>query len=95
MAFLFPILICSAFDSAEDFARHDVLAGADALDAERVRVDCGTHDPFAPAARRLVERLGPGATGSFSRGYHDARYWRSVAPAQVRFIAEVLSLPRQ
>jgi pimeloyl-ACP methyl ester carboxylesterase len=84
-----------AFDDAEDFARNDVLARATELDPTRVRVDCGTHDPFEPAARRLVEHLGPKVTSSFTRGYHDAPYWRSVAPAQVRFLAKGFSLPLQ
>jgi enterochelin esterase-like enzyme len=34
-----------AFDSAEDFARYDVLHRARALARTPVRVDCGDHDP--------------------------------------------------
>jgi S-formylglutathione hydrolase FrmB len=35
-----------AFDSAEDFAAHDVITGAGTLAITPVRVDCGTADPF-------------------------------------------------
>ncbi|MCU1488144.1 MAG: esterase [Actinomycetia bacterium] len=76
-----------AFDDAAQFTRDDVFTGAGELDPSKVRIDCGRQDPFAAADRRFVERLGPKATSSFPRGYHDARFWRSVAGAQIRFIA--------
>lgn len=80
-----------AFDSARDYAANDVFAGASALDPAKVRIDCGTHDPFEASARRFAERLGPRATATFRSGYHDAAFWRSVAPAQVRFVSRALS----
>jgi S-formylglutathione hydrolase FrmB len=80
-----------AFDDARDFARNDVFAGATKLDPSRVRVDCGRSDPFAPMDRRLVERLGPRVTAAFPPGWHDTAFWRSAAPAQVRFAARVLA----
>jgi len=79
-----------AFDDAEDFAAHDVIAMSDRLDAAHTRIDCGDHDPFLPGNRALVARLGSTVTWSFPTGWHDARFWRSVAPRQVAFIAERL-----
>jgi hypothetical protein len=54
-----------AFDSAEDFAQHGVIAHADRLRGLGVRIDCGRHDPFYPlrhpprpgASRRRARRL--------------------------------------
>jgi len=79
-----------AFDDAEDFAAHDVIAMSDRLDVASTRVDCGDHDWFLEGNRALVARLGPKLASSFPPGYHDAPFWRSVAPRQVAFIAERL-----
>ncbi|MCU1373558.1 MAG: esterase, partial [Actinomycetia bacterium] len=101
---LFPVVVASspalypsfaaaapgAFDDAAQFGRDDVRAHVDRLDPSKVRVDCGRQDPFAPADRAFVGLLGPKATATFPRGYHDARFWRSVAPDQVRFVADRL-----
>ena len=76
-----------AFDGAADFDANNVWTDLNRLDASRVRIDCGTHDPFLSADRELARRLGSEVTASFTDGYHDARFWRSVAPAQVRFLA--------
>jgi pimeloyl-ACP methyl ester carboxylesterase len=79
-----------AFDSAADFYRFDVFRGEKQLDGLTVRVDCGTGDPFYQADRRFVAGLAPGHQGSFGTGFHEAGYWRSVAPAQVTTIAQAL-----
>jgi S-formylglutathione hydrolase FrmB len=79
-----------AFDSPADFYRFDVFTGEQHLADLRVRVDCGTSDHFYPAARRFVAGLPPGHQGSFGPGFHEASYWRSVAPAQVTTIAQAL-----
>jgi len=79
-----------AFDSAADFYRFDVFRGEQQLDGLTVRVDCGTSDPFYQAVRRFVAGLPPGHQGSFGPGFHEAGYWRSVAPAQVTTIARAL-----
>jgi len=81
-----------AFDSAEDFEAHNVFTAIDNLRSLRVRVDCGTDDGFVHAAKQFAEQLPVTNEGSFSRGYHDARYSRSVAPAQIATIGEALSL---
>jgi pimeloyl-ACP methyl ester carboxylesterase len=75
-----------AFDGASDFDANSVWSGLSRVDASRVRIDCGTHDPFLNADRELARRLGGRVTASFTDGYHDARFWRSVAPEQVHFL---------
>jgi enterochelin esterase-like enzyme len=80
-----------AFDNASDFARYDVHAKRDALSSLVLRVDCGTGDPFIDGARRFVKDLSNPALGSFSAGFHDASYWRSVAPAEIETIADALA----
>ena len=78
-----------AFDSAADYHRYDVFARTDALSGLVTRVDCGTSDPFYAAAKKLVARLRT-QQSSFLPGFHDAAYWRSVAPAQVATVNAAL-----
>jgi enterochelin esterase-like enzyme len=75
-----------AFDDAADFERNDILDRLDRLRDTRVRIDCGADDPFAAIVRRLHTDL-PQAAGGITPGFHDPSYWRSVLPAQLRFIA--------
>jgi pimeloyl-ACP methyl ester carboxylesterase len=79
-----------AFDDAKQFARDDVFARAGELDGSKVRIDCGEQDPFLAADEAFAARLGDDVTTNFTRGYHDAAFWRSVAGAQVRFVASKL-----
>jgi len=79
-----------AFDSSDDYRRHDVFSGVGRLAGLRVRVDCGRSDPFAGAVQRFVKLLPPGWVGSFGPGHHGAAYWRGVAPAQSRTLADAL-----
>jgi pimeloyl-ACP methyl ester carboxylesterase len=79
-----------AFDDAADFAEHDVFAGRARLDRSRTRIDCGDRDPFVTTTRSLVASLTPGISSSFPNGYHDAPFWRSVAPRQIAFVAKRL-----
>jgi enterochelin esterase-like enzyme len=76
-----------AFDSADDYAAHDVFANTDALSSLRVRVDCGTDDGFIDAARAFATKLPHPNLGNFGPGLHDGPYWRSIAPAQIATIA--------
>ncbi|MGO4257347.1 alpha/beta hydrolase [Marmoricola sp. RAF53] len=78
-----------AFDSAADFDAHDVFGHPEWLRGVPVRLDCGRADPFYSATRDFAARLDPAAQ-SFRPGAHDADYWREVAPAQLRFVAERL-----
>jgi pimeloyl-ACP methyl ester carboxylesterase len=79
-----------AFDDAADYERYDVFAMVDELTGLEVRVDCGTDDGFEAAAREFAALLPKPNLGRFSDGYHDAAYWRSVAPAQLTTIAASL-----
>ena len=79
-----------AFDNAEDYRRNDVFSHVDALASMTVRIDCGTSDPFIGAARAFAAKLPEPNPGGFSAGFHDAPYWRSVAPAQIATIGSAL-----
>lgn len=78
-----------AFDSAEDFAAHDVLADLTRLPA-RVRIDCGIDDPFASTSSAMLRRI-PNAQGKLSPGAHTMRFWRSVLPDQLAFLGASLA----
>jgi S-formylglutathione hydrolase FrmB len=79
-----------AFDGASDYQRNDVFAAIDRLAPMVARVDCGTEDPFYDAAHTFASKLPHPNPGSFGAGFHDAAYWRSVAPAQVATIGTAL-----
>jgi pimeloyl-ACP methyl ester carboxylesterase len=83
-------VMAGAFDDEAQFEREDVFAGSDKLDPSKVRIDCGRQDPFLHADEAFAERLGPDVTATFTRGYHDAAFWRSMCGAQVRFLASKL-----
>ena len=55
-----------------------------------VRVDCGTHDPFLHADRAFAAQLPARPAGTFTAGFHDFAYWRSIAPAQIDTITAAL-----
>ncbi|HEX4466577.1 MAG TPA: alpha/beta hydrolase-fold protein [Solirubrobacteraceae bacterium] len=92
-----------AFDNAEDFARHDLIARADGNpDAypgpggkpSALWLDVGTLDPFRRADTRLVEELrADGRTVSFHvwAGGHESSYWHRHFAAYVRFYADALA----
>ncbi|MFC4150160.1 alpha/beta hydrolase [Micromonospora mangrovi] len=80
-----------AFDSADEWARYDLTARARELAGRPVRIAIGAADPFAPAVRRLRERLPDPAMVEIGTGCHDTDYWVSVAPAQVRAISAALA----
>ena len=79
-----------AFDSAEDFASHDVLASLQSLPAA-VRIDCGLQDPFASTSAVMLARI-PGVHGAMVEGAHTMRFWRSVLPAQLAFLGRALAV---
>jgi len=51
-----------------------------------VQIYVGASDSFAPAIRTLRGRLGNPDVVHIAKGCHDASYWRSQAPAQLRLI---------
>jgi S-formylglutathione hydrolase FrmB len=86
-----------AFDDAEDFAAHDVIAGARraprAFTAQPVRVDAGDADPFLPGDRALIAALRAGGatlTLHTAPGGHDGDYWRSQWGTYLAFYAKAL-----
>ncbi|MCW2751057.1 MAG: hypothetical protein JWR83_2167, partial [Aeromicrobium sp.] len=80
-----------AFDDASDFAAYDVAGGISQLSSLTVRIDCGTDDGFVGQARRVASMLPSANAGRFSPGFHDASYWRSIAPQQIETLAAALA----
>jgi enterochelin esterase-like enzyme len=80
------------FDSAADFAAHDVIGHAQRLAGTPLLVECGTADPFYPFVQDLCRVLPAGAHYRFSPGTHANAYWRGLEPAPLRFIARHLGV---
>jgi S-formylglutathione hydrolase FrmB len=84
-----------AFDDAEDFARHDVIASAqanpDAFGRTRVWLDAGDEDPFRPGDEALTRALGGRVTTHTWPGGHDGDYWNAHWPDYARFYARALA----
>ena len=79
-----------AFDDADDFAGHDVIARAKALDRQPLWLDAGTEDPFDQGDRTFVDALaaqGVDATVRRWPGGHDRAYWSSHWDEYLRFYA--------
>jgi S-formylglutathione hydrolase FrmB len=79
-----------AFDSPADFYANDVLNDLSALSGMVIAVACGTSDPFYATTRDLISHMSYPRTDFFGPGFHDATYWASVAPHQLRAIAPAL-----
>ena len=79
-----------AFDSAEDWSANTVF-GLPQLASIPIRVDCGTSDPFYSATRQFVEQLPTPPAGGFSPGGHDGGFWSQQLPAEVAWIAPLLT----
>lgn len=84
------VTAAGAFDGPADFEEHDVAAHPERLAGIPLRIDCGEDDPFAATTRAFRESLDPEPAGGIGPGGHDTAYWRSQAPAQLRFLAERL-----
>jgi alpha-beta hydrolase superfamily lysophospholipase len=80
-----------AFDSPADFDANDIFDDLDALRRMAIAVACGTSDPFYMATNALVARMDYPHSVFFGPGSHDATYWASVAPDQLRAIAPVFT----
>jgi enterochelin esterase-like enzyme len=78
-----------AFDSPADFYANDVFTGINDLRHLKTAVFCGTSDPFYLATRHLVALMEFPHEARFAPGGHDDDYWRSVAPAQLRAVANI------
>jgi pimeloyl-ACP methyl ester carboxylesterase len=83
-----------AFDSAEDWRTWgDLRPRTRHLADHAVRIDCGVSDPFEPNLSTLREQLPDPSVVTIAAGCHDAAFFRSVAPAQLKLIGEALTPP--
>jgi predicted esterase len=86
-----------AFDDADDFARHDVLAAAansEALGSEPIWLDSGDADPFRSATDTIAATLrssGHDVRIQHSPGGHEGDYWNARMSAYLRFYARALA----
>jgi enterochelin esterase-like enzyme len=86
-----------AFDDAEDFVRHDVIAAARAGDpypGVAVWLDVGSDDPFRSADTTLARTLradGHPVQFHIWPGGHDQGYWQSHWDSYLRFYAAALA----
>ena len=87
-----------AFDDAQDFARHDVMAAARArarpFAKTRVWISVGTGDSFAPADAELAQVLrtnGQPVSYLDGPGGHDLETFWAQAPDAFRFYADALT----
>ncbi|MBL7498666.1 alpha/beta hydrolase [Frankia nepalensis] len=78
-----------AFDSATDFAAHQVL-GEPPAPGVTYRIDCGQSDPFYAVSRQAASELAATEQG-FGPGGHDPVYWRAALPAQLAFVGRALA----
>jgi enterochelin esterase-like enzyme len=80
-----------AFDSAADWNRNNVLARGAALEGVPVRIDVGRDDPFVGNIPVLRASLPAGVEIQTAPGCHDATFWRSSAPAALRFVSQAFT----
>ena len=79
-----------AFDGPADFAANSVF-GLPALESIPLRIDCGYGDPFYAATKAFVDQLPTPPAGGFSPGGHDAAFWSSQLPAELTWMAPLLT----
>ena len=79
-----------AFDGAADYSANSVW-GLPALGAIPIRIDCGDSDPFYAATKQFIGQLPHPPAGGFSPGGHDAAFWSSQLPAEIAWMAPLLT----
>lgn len=79
-----------AFDGPEDFAANSVF-GMPALGQIPIRIDIGTSDPFYAATQSFIARLPNPPAGGSSPGGHDGEFWSSQLPAEIDWMAPLLT----
>ncbi|WP_116377375.1 alpha/beta hydrolase-fold protein [Mycobacterium sp. MFM001] len=79
-----------AFDGPDDWSANSVF-GMPALASIPIRVDCGDSDPFYSATKQFVAQLPNPPAGGFSPGGHDASFWSSQLPAELTWMAPLLT----
>ena len=87
-----------AFDDAEDFEEHDIVAVAqtnpDPWMSPRLWIDRGDEDPFVPgtdAFSQALESAGADITVHHPPGAHEGSYWDEHWPDYMRFYATALA----
>jgi S-formylglutathione hydrolase FrmB len=79
-----------AFDGADDYAANSVW-GLPALGSIPIRIDCGNSDPFYSATKQFIAQLPTPPSGGFSPGGHDGAFWSSQLPAEISWMAPLLT----
>ena len=79
-----------AFDGADDFAANSVFR-IPALASIPIRVDCGDSDPFYATTKQFIAQLPNPPAGGFSPGGHNAEFWSSQLPAELTWMAPLLT----
>ncbi|MEA2386756.1 MAG: hypothetical protein QOJ22_930 [Thermoleophilaceae bacterium] len=76
-----------AFDDAEDFAEHDLVAAArdGSFRPEQLWLDRGNSDPFVPGADAMAQAMGVEVHGY--PGGHEREYWDAHWDDYLRFYA--------
>ena len=78
----------TGFTDAADYEASSVLGHQEELSRTRVRLECGTGDPFYRAVEDYADGFPEDAdvSASFEPGAHDSDYWRRVLPGQLAFL---------
>jgi pimeloyl-ACP methyl ester carboxylesterase len=79
-----------AFDGSDDFAANTVY-GLPALASIPIRIDCGNSDPFYSATKQFIAQLPTPPSGGFSPGGHDGTFWSQQLPAELVWMAPLLT----
>lgn len=79
-----------AFDGTADYAANSVW-GLPALAQIPIRIDIGTSDPFYGATQDFIAQLPKHPAGGSSPGGHDAGFWSSQLPAELTWMAPLLT----
>jgi len=79
-----------AFDGSDNFSANSVF-GMPALASIPIRVDCGDSDPFYDATKQFIAQLPNPPAGGFSPGGHNGAFWSSQLPAELTWIAPLLT----
>ena len=79
-----------AFDGADDYAANSVW-GRPEFASIPIRIDCGNSDPFYSATQQFIAQLPNPPAGGFSPGGHDGGFWSSQLPAELDWIAPLLT----
>lgn len=79
-----------SFDGPDDWSANSVF-GLPALGSIPIRVDCGNSDPFYAATKQFVAQLPHPPAGGFSPGGHNGGFWSAQLPAELTWIAPLLT----